>query len=160
MILSDCVKWPSQTLIYIYNTIVITAQAIKSLKKSTFRWSFVDIYLTVSDTSEAVPSAEKLPVRVICGASRGSPVQEHVLLLVGVPTQTRADLQSVVVVGVKPLETNRTNRAASHIPVSLAVRVVVAKDSLVQRVQEDSHRLAADVHHLQDDDDVIPRYDL
>lgn len=36
------------------------------------------------------------------GPSRGSPVQEHELLLVGIPTQARADLQSVVVVGVEP----------------------------------------------------------
>lgn len=43
------------------------------------------------------------------GASGGSPVQEHELLLVGIPTQARAYLQSVVVIPVKPEATNRTN---------------------------------------------------
>lgn len=44
------------------------------------------------------------------GASGGSPVQEHELLLVGIPTKARAYLQSVVVIAVKPEATNGTNR--------------------------------------------------
>lgn len=123
--------------------------------------TFVDLHLTVSVTREVAARAEKLPVKVVCGASRGSPVQEHELLLVGVPTQARADLQGVVVIGVKPGAADRTHTrlvvtVATHTPLSPRLRY----GSLVQRVQEDSHRLATDVHHLQDDDDVIARYDL
>lgn len=85
----------------ILNKTLITAQTKQELKKKKKK----DFPLTFSWLSviREQPS----------GASGGSPVQEHELLLVGIPTKARAYLQSVVVIAVKPEATNGTNRVGS-----------------------------------------------
>lgn len=90
-----------------------------------------------------------------------APVEEQELLLVACSAQAGAELHAVVTLGAGPSHTGDSRASiASAQTLYKPERGSFCRHEPVEGIKEGLHGLAADVHHFQDQDDVVPRHDL